>query len=394
MRSAVAVSALLLALALPGAGEAGLFGGLFGSVFGGGSVHDEGLELREEAVIAQKGEDLALQAQRRTNAAQALEIERGQLAALDRILASVSATDGSGTPATLAALEGDGTAPGSAAVLYGAQDPNPAAARLFGDANVTVEELIIQVAKDTAGYPGVAAAGLSPVQWRCLLQALIWQESRFQVGARSPAAAFGLTQIIPGTAQALGIYPEYYEDPYVQVEGGARYLSQQLQAFGGNVVFALAAYNAGPGAVEKYGGVPPFDETQGYVKAIPAKYNSYLGLVGGIDAKGTIDPVLLAGATLSLTADAAMVYGAHTEAQIASAATRLRSIVTRIRATADAEEAMSLNTYARAEVARLMVMMARLQAAHVQPLSAEQVALAAIFAAERDYTDFTLETLP
>ena len=177
------------------------------------------------------------------------------------------------------------------------------------------------------------------------------------------------------------------------MEGGARYLSQQLQTFDGNVVFALAAYNAGPGAVQKYGGVPPFEETQGYVKAIPAKYNSYLAAVGGIDALGTIDPVLFAGATLSLTADAALVYAGHTDAMIAAAAERLRSIVTHIRQTADAEEAMSLNTYARAEIARLMVMMVRLQAAHTQPLSAEQVAMAATMAAERDYTDFTLETL-
>ena len=385
--------ALGLALLSPTGSEAGLLDGLFGGLFGGGAVHDEGLELREAALIGQKDEDLALQADRLSGEADALQVEREQLAALDRILASVRAGPDSGTPLAVEELEGDGTTPVSAGVLYGPEDPNSAAARLFGDANVTVEELIIQVAKDTAGYPGVSTAGLSPVQWRCLLQALIWQESRFQVGARSPAAAFGLTQIIPGTAQQLGIYPEYYEDPYLQVEGGARYLSQQLQAFDGNVVFALAAYNAGPGAVQKYGGVPPFEETQGYVKAIPAKYNSYLAVVGGIDALGTIDPVLLAGATLSLTADAALVYAGHSEAMIASAAERLRGIVLRIRQTADPVEAMSLNTYARVEVGRLLVMSLRLQAAHTKPLSAEQMAMAASHAAERDYANFTLETL-
>ena len=78
---------------------------------------------------------------------------------------------------------------------------------------------------------------------------------------------------------------------------------------------------------------------------------------------------------------------------ITSAAERLRSIVLRIRQTADANEAMSLNTYARAEIARLFVMMVRLQAANTKPLSAEQVAMAATIAAERDYADFTLETL-
>ncbi|TNC66276.1 lytic transglycosylase domain-containing protein [Rubellimicrobium roseum] len=391
MRRLAGPTALVAALAAPTASPAFL-GGLFGG-FGGGDVFDLRAWVQREAILEQGTDDLAVQEDRRMNATTMLKIEREQLAALDRILASVSATDGSGTPLAIEELEGDGTTLASASLLYGPEDPNPAAARLFGDANVTVEELIIQVAKDTAGYPGVSAAGLSPVQWRCLLQALIWQESRFQVGARSPAAAFGLTQIIPGTAQQLGIYPEYYKDPYLQVEGGARYLSEQLQAFGGNVVFALAAYNAGPGAVQKYGGVPPFSETQHYVKVIPAKYNTYLAAVGGIDALGTIDPVLLAGATLSLTADAAIIYAGHTDAMVAAAAERLRSIVTRIRLTADAEEAMSLNTYARAEIARLLVIMVRLQAAHTQPLSAEQVALAATIAAERDYADFTLETL-
>lgn len=393
MRRELVSLALGLALLSPTGSEAGLLDGLFGGLFGGGAVHDEGLELREAALIGQKDEDLALQADRLSGEADALQVEREQLAALDRILASVRAGPDSGTPLAVEKLEGDGATPVSAGVLYGPEDPNPAAARLFGDANLTVEELIIQVAKDTANYPGVSAAELSPVQWRCLLQALIWQESRFQVGARSPAAAFGLTQIIPGTAQQLGIYPEYYEDPYLQVEGGARYLSQQLQAFDGNIVFALAAYNAGPGAVEKYGGVPPFEETRGYVKAIPAKYNSYLAAVGGIDALGTIDPVLLAGATLSLTADAALVYAGHSEAMIASAAERLRGIILRIRQTADPVEAMSLNTYARAEVGRLLVMSLRLQAAHTKPLSAEQMAMAASHAAERDYANFTLETL-
>lgn len=391
-RRLLGTAALALALAVPTASHAFL-GGLFGGLFGGGNVFDLGAWVEGEAILEQGAADLAVQQDRLDGEAEALEWERQQLEALDALLVTLSKAEGSGTPAMVEELEGDAASPEAAAVLYGPTDPNPAAPRLFGDANVTIEELIIQVAKDTAGYPGVAAAGLSPVQWRCLLQALIWQESRFQIGARSPKAAFGLTQIIPPTAQQLGIYPDYYEDPYLQVEGGARYLSEQLQAFDGNVVFALAAYNAGPGAVQKYGGVPPYEETQNYVQVIPKKYNEYLALVGGIDALGTIDAALLAGSTLSMTADAAMIYAGHTEAMLASAAQRLRSIVTRIRQTADPEEAVSLNAYARAEVARLTVMWVRLQAASTKPLSAEQVALAATMAAERAYTDFTLEPL-
>ena len=393
MRNLLGTTALLAALAVPTVSHAFL-GGLFGGLFGGGNVFDLGAWIEGEAILEHGAEDLAVQQDRLDGEAQVLEWEQQQLEALDALLVTLSKAPTSGTPAMVEELEGDGATPASAAVLHGPTDPNPAAGRLFGDANVTVVELIIQVAKDTAGYPGVSAAGLSPVQWRCLLQALIWQESRFQVGARSPAAAYGLTQIIPGTAQQLGIYPEYYDDPYVQVEGGARYLSQMLVMFDGNVVFALAAYNAGPGRVQQYDGVPPFDETQHYVQVIPKKYNEYLALVGGIDALGTIDAALLAGSTFSMTADAAMIYGSHMEAMLASAAERLRAIVVRIRQTTDPEEAVSLNTYARAEVARLTVMWVRLQAANTKPLSAEQVALAATVAAERDYTDFTLETLP
>ena len=80
MREALTASTLALVLVLPVPGEAGLLDGLFGGVFGGGPVHDEGLELREEALIAQKREDLALQADRLANEAQALEVERSQLA--------------------------------------------------------------------------------------------------------------------------------------------------------------------------------------------------------------------------------------------------------------------------------------------------------------------------
>ena len=367
--------------------------------------------LRRQALIDQAAADGRVQADRLATEEAIQEVERRQLEALDRLIVALSAPaapGGEGTAAAISELEGEEGTPDSAAAVFGPApepeeadeggtlgpangDPNPAARRLFGDANVSIEELIIAVAKDTASYPGVAAAGLSPVQWRCLLQALIWQESRFQVGARSPAAAYGLTQIIPGTARQLGIYPEYYDDPYLQVEGGARYLSEQLQMFDGNIVFALAAYNAGPGAVQKYDGVPPYKETEHYVQVIPAKYNEYLGMVGGIDALGTIDPSLLAGSIMSMRSDAASVYAGHTNAMLTNAARRLRSIVSRIRETADPVEAVSLNTYARAEVARLTVMAVRLQAASTAPLSAEQLAVATVQAAEREFTVFTLE---
>ena len=93
---------------------------------------------------------------------------------------------------------------------------------------------------------------------------MIGQESAWQPGAVSPKGASGLAQLMPGTARELGVDPS---DPVQNMTGGARYLRQQLDAFG-RPDLALAAYNAGPGAVRKHGGIPPFKETQNYVRKI------------------------------------------------------------------------------------------------------------------------------
>jgi soluble lytic murein transglycosylase-like protein len=99
-----------------------------------------------------------------------------------------------------------------------------------------------------------------------LLKALIRQESGFDPSARSPAGAAGLTQLMPGTAASLGVTDPL--DPAQAIEGGAKYLRQQLDRFGGDERLALAAYNAGPGAVQRHGGVPPYAETQAYVTKV------------------------------------------------------------------------------------------------------------------------------
>ena len=101
------------------------------------------------------------------------------------------------------------------------------------------------------------------IPWN-IFNAQINAESGWDPEARSPAGAIGLGQLMPGTARGLGVDPT---DPEQNLEGAARYLQQQYQRFG-KWDLALAAYNAGPGAVAKYGGVPPYAETQNYVKKI------------------------------------------------------------------------------------------------------------------------------
>ena len=98
-----------------------------------------------------------------------------------------------------------------------------------------------------------------------LLDALVIQESRYKIGARSEKQAGGLTQLMPGTARDLGVFDRF--DPHLNVDGGARYLRQQLEAFG-SVPLALAAYNAGPHRVRQYRGVPPFRETRNYIDRV------------------------------------------------------------------------------------------------------------------------------
>jgi soluble lytic murein transglycosylase-like protein len=106
-----------------------------------------------------------------------------------------------------------------------------------------------------------------------LLAGLVKQESGFKADAGSPAGARGLTQLMPATAAGLGVTNVL--DPVQSLEGGAKYLRAQLDAFGGDVTRALAAYNAGPGAVKRYGGVPPYAETQNYVRAVQANAAAY-----------------------------------------------------------------------------------------------------------------------
>lgn len=113
------------------------------------------------------------------------------------------------------------------------------------------------------------ANGLDPA----LLAGLVKQESGFNPNAGSSAGARGLTQLMPATAAGVGV-PNVL-DPVQNLNGGAKYLKQQLDAFGGDTALALAAYNAGPGAVQRFGGIPPYAETQNYVRIVQQNATSF-----------------------------------------------------------------------------------------------------------------------
>lgn len=114
-----------------------------------------------------------------------------------------------------------------------------------------------------------------------LFDSLIVQESRYNPAARSRAGAMGLAQLMPGTARDLGVFNAW--DVRQNLRGGARYLRAQLDEFGGAWHLALSAYNAGPGAVRRHGGIPPYRETRSYVQTILASVQTYLGGAGRSD---------------------------------------------------------------------------------------------------------------
>lgn len=132
------------------------------------------------------------------------------------------------------------------------------------------DNAIADPVRHAAGVPPRYAAKINELAARfdlspSLLEALVWQESRWREDAVSPVGAQGLAQLMPGTARHLGVDPR---DPFANLEGGARYLREQLDRFDGNLEKALAAYNAGPGRVERAGGIPNIRETRHYVAAI------------------------------------------------------------------------------------------------------------------------------
>jgi len=161
---------------------------------------------------------------------------------VDQIQTMIGALSGAGQPAPAPAA----AAPTSFARTLATAQAAPSGSEPFG----------AEIDAAAARY------GIDPA----LLRGLVRQESGFDPRARSGAGAMGLTQLMPATASALGVTDPY--DPAQSLDGGARYLRQMLDRFGNDPAKALAAYNAGPGAVARFGGVPPYAETQHYVQNI------------------------------------------------------------------------------------------------------------------------------
>lgn len=319
------------------------------------------------------------------------EVRADQLAAAEETLRLLTATSQFVPDLEGAGVSGDGGYAG-AIEIYAIEDNNPYAERLMGDAPVGIEDMIAETVMKYAGHPGLRRVGINAVEFRCWFQALVKQESNFKIAAQSHVGAFGLTQIMPGTFDYLGIpRGPGRNDPRVQLDGGARYLLEQMNTFG-SMPLALAAYNAGPGNVRKYNGIPPFGETQNYVRRITGYYNRYAARMGGnAEAVGTLDPRDMAIANASNVSDAAIGYATHSMNTMHGSMERLTQIIRQIETTGSVKEAMDLNTYARAEVARMAAILTRLQAVQRKVKAARYALLFEAYARDETYLNVRLD---
>ena len=187
------------------------------------------------------------------------------------ILADISAVQSRIAEITGASVSGDGAAaPAFQRALASAMDPAALAPQPGASAVLPVSSAPVAPAQIDA------LVSANSTTWQVdpsLVKAIIANESGFDANATSKVGAQGLMQLMPATAAAVGVRDSY--DPAQNVAGGTRYLKGLLDRFNGDVRLAVAAYNAGPGAVEKYGDVPPYAETQNYVQNVLGSYAKY-----------------------------------------------------------------------------------------------------------------------
>ncbi|HEX4731978.1 MAG TPA: lytic transglycosylase domain-containing protein [Solirubrobacterales bacterium] len=176
------------------------------------------------------------------------------------------------------AVSGGDTTIGEASAVT---SPSPTTSALATTAATTATETGETAGSGAVPYQSLieeacAKYGVEPA----LLAGLIEQESHFDPSVGSGAGAQGLTELMPETAAGLGVTDPH--DPTQSIEAGARLLSEKLSEFGGNKELALAAYNAGSGAVQQYNGIPPYPETQEYVQKVLGYASGYASAFGGV----------------------------------------------------------------------------------------------------------------
>lgn len=169
--------------------------------------------------------------------------------------------------ADLMVIKADGSVRTSGWNFHGRETEEPAVARVDGpvpEGRRSILTAIRATSERHAQNRGLRDVKLSQASWHILFRALVEAESAYNPTAVSPKGAYGLGQLMPATARSLGVDRS---DPNQNLEGAARYLLAQLSEFR-NIDLALAAYNAGPHRVRKYGGIPPFKETRNYIARV------------------------------------------------------------------------------------------------------------------------------